>query len=200
MIMAFVTNLTGPNLIVNEYINGAPSGVDNRHGNIRAGGTISDSTNFSASTLGEGNDVVTIVENVGGVTGSVPGNFNSGLQVINLAQTTIAGTANTTLQGGQSNSANDANTPMSIDVVRTYYYKTDVVAGNWNVFTGAFSSVTNSAIGVYDIDKAGDSAANVRASGTDIATTTSSDSPGRLTYRDGSPDPTNGAYGARHNW
>lgn len=201
--MAFITNITSTP-VTGTYVNGQPSGIDNRQGNIRGGGTIVDTNDWSASTFGEGNPVITIVSGVGGVDGTndaLPTTaFNSGLQVINFAQTTIAGASNTALQGGQSNSANDAKTPMSIDVVRTYYYKTAVVAGNWNVFTGAFSSISNATSGVYDIDKAGDTAATVRASGTDVAANTTQDSPGRLTYRDGSPNPTNGAYGARYNW
>ena len=200
--MGFITNLTAAIPTTGEYVNGLPSGVDNRHGNIRDGGTISDSVNWSSSALGEGNPVTTIVSGVGGVvSANQAALINAGTQVISVAQTTIAGISNTTLQGGQSNSANDAFTPLSIDVVRTYYYKTAVVAGNWNEFSGAFSSgPSNGTAGVYDIDKAGDTSATVRASGTDIAANTTSDSPGRITYRDGSPTPTNGAYGARHNW
>ena len=64
--MAFATNLKS-NLILNQYINGLPSGVDNRHGNIRDGGTISDATNWSSSSLGEGNPVTTITSGVGPV-------------------------------------------------------------------------------------------------------------------------------------
>ncbi len=200
--MAFITNITSTPVTGSYGENGLPLYVDNRHGNIRDGGTVSDSTNWSSSALGEGNPIVTIVSGVGGVvSANGAAVINAGTQVISVAQTTIAGISNTTLQGGQSNSANDANTPLSIDVVRTYYYKTAVVAGNWNEFTGAFSSgPSNGTAGVYDIDKAGDTSATVRASGTDIAANTTSDSPGRITYQDGSPTPTNGAYGARHNW
>ena len=198
--MAFATNLTGLNLILNAYVNGQPSGIDNRHGNIRDGGTISDSTNWSSSALGEGNPIITIVSGDGAVEGAVPGFFNSGVQVINSVQTTIAGTSNTTLQGAQSNSANEALTPLQLDVLRTYYYKTAVVACNWNIFTGAFSSISNATSGVYDITRAGDTAGNMRASGTDIAANPTQDIPGRITYRDGSPNPIQSGYGPRYNW
>jgi len=84
--------------------------------------------------------------------------------------------------------------------LRTYYYKTAVIAGNWNIFTGEFSSISDATSGVWDIDKAGDTAGNIRGSGTDIAANPTLDSPGRLTYQDGSPNPTNDAYSARYNW
>lgn len=197
--MAFATNLKS-NLILNQYINGLPSGVDNRHGNIRDGGTISDATNWSSSSLGEGNPVTTITSGVGPVEGAVPGNFNQGTQVINAIQTGIAGNSNTTLLGAQSNSANEAYTPAQVDIVRTYYYKTAVVAGNWNVFDGTFSAISNAASGIYDITRVGDTAGNMRASGTDVAANPSQNYPGTLTYRDGSPNPTNDFYQARNNW
>ena len=197
--MAFATNLKS-NLILNQYINGLPSGVDNRHGNIRDGGTISDATNWSSSSLGEGNPVTTITSGVGPVEGAVPGYFNQGTQVINAIQTGIAGNSNTTLLGAQSNSANEAYTPAQVDIVRTYYYKTAVVAGNWNVFDGTFSAISNAASGIYDITRVGDTAGNMRASGTDVAANPSQNYPGTLTYRDGSPNPTNDFYQARNNW
>ena len=197
--MAFATNLKS-NLILNQYINGLPSGVDNRHGNIRDGGTISDATNWSSSSLGEGNPVTTITSGVGPVEGAVPGNFNQGTQVINAIQTGIAGNSNTTLLGAQSNSANEAYTPAQVDIVRTYYYKTAIQAGNWNEFTATFSAISNAASGIYDITRVGDTAGNMRASGTDVAANPSQNYPGTLTYRDGSPNPTNDFYQARNNW
>ena len=198
--MAFITNITSTPVTGSYGANGLPLYVDNRHGNIRDGGTISDSANWSSSALGEGTLVTTIVSGVGPVEGAVPGNFNSGLQVINAIQTTIAGTANTTLQGAQSNSADAAYTPLQLDVLRTYYYKTAVQAGNWNVFTAEFSSISNAASGIYDITRAGDTAGNMRVSGTDVAANPSQAYPGTLTYRDGSPNPTNDFYPARTNW
>ena len=138
--MAFITDLTAAIPTTGSYINGLPSGVKNDFGDIRGGGTIADSTLIAASTFGEGNEVITIVSGVGGVDGTnsaLPTSaFNSGLQVINFAQSTIAGAANTTLLGGQSDTANVAFTPLQADVVKTYYYKTAVVAGNWNIFNG----------------------------------------------------------------
>ena len=200
--MGFITNLTAAVPTTGAYINGLPSGVDNRHGNIRDGGTISDSVNWSSSALGEGNPVTTIVSGVGGVvSANQAASINAGTQVISVAQTTIAGISNTTLLGGQSNSANEAYTPLQADTVRTYFYKTAVIAGNWNIFNGTFSSITaGTASGTYDITRGGDTSATMRASGTDVAANPSQNYPGTLTYRDGSPNPTNDFYKARNNW
>ena len=63
-----------------------------------------------------------------------------------------------------------------------------------------FSSVSNADSGVYDITRAGDTAGNMRASGTDVAANPSQPYPGTLTYQDGSPTPTNDFYPARTNW
>ena len=199
--MAFITNITTLPIITGVYVNGLPSGVDNRQGNIRGGGTIVDTTDWTASTFGEGNPVITIVSGAGPVEGAVPGTFNQGTQVINAIQTTIAGLSNTVLQGAQSNSANLAFTPLQLDVLRTYYYKTAVRNGNWNVFTGAFSSISNTTVsGVWNISASVENTSTMRASGTDIAANPTQDIPGRLTYRDGSPNPVNSGYGPRYNW
>ena len=199
--MAFITNITTLPIITGVYVNGLPSGVDNRQGNIRGGGTIVDTTDWTASTFGEGNPVITIVSGVGPVEGAVPGKFNSGLQVVNAIQATIAGVANTTLLGAQSNSANEAFTPLQLDVLRTYYYKTAVRNGNWNVFTGAFSSISDTTVsGVWNISASVENTSTMRASGTDIAANPTQDIPGRLTYRDGSPNPIQTGYGPRYNW
>ena len=199
--MAFITNITTLPIITGAYVNGLPSGVDNRQGNIRGGGTIADTTDWTASTFGEGNPVITIVSGVGPVEGAVPGKFNSGLQVVNAIQATIAGVANTTLLGAQSNSANEAFTPLQLDVLRTYYYKTAVRNGNWNVFTGAFSSISDTTVsGVWNISASVENTSTMRASGTDIAANPTQDIPGRLTYRDGSPNPIQSGYGPRYNW
>jgi len=199
--MAFITNITTLPIITGSYTDGSPSYIDNRHGNVRGGGTIADTTDWSASTFGEGNPVITIVSGVGGVVSANPAvSINAGTQVISVAQTTIAGIANTTLQGGQSDSANVAYTPLQIDVLKTYFYKTAVVAGNWNIFNGTFSSITNTQSGVYDIAGGVDTSATIRSSGTDIAANTTQDIPGRITYRDGNPNPVQSGYGARYLW
>ena len=199
--MAFITNLTAAVPTTGSYLNGLPNGVDNRQGNIRGGGTIVDTSDWTASTFGEGNPVITIISGVGGVvSANQAASINAGVQVISVAQTTIAGIANTTLQGGQSDSANAAYTPLQETAVRTYFYKTAVVAGNWNVFDGTFSSITNVVSGAWDIAASTDDAADIRAAGTDITANPTQDAPGQLTYRDGSPNPINDDYNARYNW
>ena len=200
--MAFITNITSTPSTGIYGENGLPLYVDNRHGNIRGGGTIVDTTDWSASTFGEGNPVITIVSGAGGVvSANQSASINAGTQVINAIQTTIAGIANTALQGAQSDSANVAYTPLQLDVLRTYYYKTAVKAGNWNVFTGAFSSISNTTVsGVWNLDGQVENTSTMRASGTDVAANPSQAYPGTLTYQDGSPTPTNDFYPARTNW
>jgi len=199
--MGFITNITTTPVTGTYGADGKPLYVDNRQGNIRGGGTIVDTTDWSASTFGEGNPVTTIVSGVNGVvSANQSASINAGTQVINFAQTTIAGIANTSLQGAQSNSANDAYTPLQADVVKTYYYKTAVVAGNWNIFNGTFSSISNADSGAYNINGAVDNAGTMRGSGTDVSANPSQAYPGILTYRDGSPNPTNDFYQARNNW
>lgn len=199
--MAFITNIRADVPTTGTYgADGLPNGVKNNFGDIRAGGTIADTAGWSGYLMGEGNPITTINSGIGPVEGAVPGIFNSGVQVINAIQTTIAGTSNTTLQGAQSDTANVAQTPLQLGVLRTYFYKTAVVAGNWNEFTGSFSSVTNAASGAWNISSTGDNADTMISSATDVAANPSQPYPGTLTYRDGSPNPTNDFYKARNNW
>ena len=199
--MAFITNIRADVPTTGTYgADGLPNGVKNNFGDIRAGGTIADTAGWSGYLMGEGNPITTINSGIGPVEGAVPGIFNSGVQVINAIQTTIAGTSNTTLQGAQSDTANVAQTPLQLGVLRTYFYKTADVAGNWNEFTGSFSSVTNAASGAWNISSTGDNADTMISSATDVAANPSQPYPGTLTYRDGSPNPTNDFYKARNNW
>ena len=199
--MGFVTNLEGT-LKYNQYVNGFPSGVDNDQGNIRFAGNISETGKFSSSSLGEGNPITTIISGVGPVEGAVPGVFNSGLQVIVRAQTKIAGEANTVLEGGSSDTANVAFTPLQLDVLRTYYYKFAVRNNYWNEFNGTWETnvPSNASSGAWNIDNEVDNAGTMRASGVDVAANPSQSQPGRLTFQQGSPNPVNTGYGARYNW
>lgn len=200
--MAFITNITTTPVTGVYGPNGYPQYVDNNHGNIRDGGTISESTLWSSSALGEGNPITTIISGVGPVEGAVPGQFNSGLQVLMVATTDIAGTPSTVLQGGESNSANVSYTPLQLAVLRTYYYKTSVRAGAWNIFNGVFDpAVANSAAsGAWNIANDVDNASTMRASGVDVAANPTSTIPGRLVYMDGNPNPVQSGYGPRYNW
>ena len=199
--MAFITNITAAPSVTGSYgADGLPLYVDNDHGNIRDAGTIAETTLWTSSAVGEGNPITTIISGVGPVEGAVPGQFNSGLQVLMVATTDIAGIASTVLQGGESNSANVAYSPLQLDVLRTYYYKTAVRAGNWNIFTGAFSSISNATSGAWNIDFSVDNAATMRASGVDVAANPTQDAPGRLVFMDGNPNPIQSVYAPRYNW
>ena len=199
--MGFITNIRAAVPTTGSYgADGLPNGVKNNFGDVRAGGTIADTAQWSGYLMGEGNPIITINSGIGPVEGAVPGVFNSGVQVINAIQTTIAGTANTTLQGAQSDTANVAQTPLQLGVLRTYYYKTAVVAGNWNIFNGTFSSISNAASGAWNITSSVDNSETLIASGTDIAANPTQDIPGRITYRDGSPNPIQSGYGPRYLW
>ena len=203
--MAFITNITSTPSTGIYGEDGLPINVDNDMGSIR--GYLGDRSSSASGVwgglaFGEGNPVITIVSGAGGVvSANQSASINVGTQVINAIQTTIAGISNTALQGAQSDSANVAFTPLQLDVLRTYYYKTAVKAGNWNVFTGAFSSISNTTVsGVWNLDGQVENTSTMRASGTDVAANPSQAYPGTLTYRDGSPNPTNDFYQARNNW
>jgi len=202
--MAFITNITTTGVpVTGQYnSNGNPLYVENDQGNIRFAGAISETDKFTSSSLGEGNPITTIFSGVGPVEGAVPGAFNSGLQVIVRAQTTIAGTANLLLEGGSSNSANEAFTPLQLDVLRTYYYKTAVRNNYWNEFTGKWTTSvpSNASSGAWNIAYGVDNSSTMRASGVDNAANPTSTEPGELVFLDGSPNPIQTGYGPRYLW
>ena len=201
--MAFITNITATP-VTNQYgANGYPAYVDNDQGVIRFAGNIGETGKFSTYTIGEGNPITTIVSGVGPVEGAIEGAvFNSGLQVIVRAQSQIAGVSNTTLEGGATDSANEAFTPLQLDVLRTYYYKTAVRANYWNEFTGQWTTAvpSNAESGAWSISASADGSDGMRASGVDVAANPTADAPGRLTYQQGGPNPTNASYKPRYNW
>lgn len=200
--MAFITDLTAAVPITGAYIDGLPSGVDNRQGSIRGGGTIADSTNFSATTFGEGNPITTIVSGVGGAVGTnsaLPSTaWNSGVQVMSLDQT-IAGAANTAIQGGSSDSANEANTPLKFEVFPgTTLTKSWIRNGAWNIYYGTWSvAVPISYLGAVRISPFSEAATMITA---DIAANPTQDIPGRITIQDGSANPVQTGYQPRYNW
>jgi hypothetical protein len=200
--MAFITNITATPVTGQYGPNGDPLHVDNDQGNIRFAGSISETGKFTSSSLGEGNPITTIFSGVGPVEGAVPGAFNSGLQVIVRAQTTIAGEANLLLEGGASNSANEAFTPLQLDVLRTYYYKFAIRNNYWNEFNGVWetSVPSNASSGAWDIAASADGAGGMRASGVDNAANPTSTEPGELVFLDGSPNPIQTGYGPRYLW
>ena len=201
--MAFITDLTAAVPVTGAYIDGLPSGVDNRQGSIRGGGTIADSTNFATTSFGEDNPITTIVSGVGGAIGTNPAlpltAWNSGVQVMSLDQT-IAGTSSTALQGGATDSANNANTPPSLPIFPGGpLNKTYIRAGSWNIYNGTWGSTPPiSNLGAIRISPFSENPATMV--GWDIAATPTQDIPGRITIQDGSANPVQTGYQARKNW
>jgi len=222
--MAFITNLTTTPVYNTPNDYGQPSGIDNRHGNVRYGGTqetAADSGNWSSSILGQGGQFVTIVSGttlgvIKALSTSADGSFNSGTPVgasefspligvvMERVSTGIAGLANTSILGGDSDSANVAYTPLSLARQREYFYKTAVVNGQWNIFSGVFDpAVTSAYSGAWNISASVDNANTLRASGTDIAAGLGHRSglaPGLLTFMYGNPLASGTTYSARTNW
>lgn len=207
--MAFITDIRTADPSTGVYFDSLPSGVDNDLGLIR--GDIGADRSATASGLWLGSSLGDVNRSAGLITlGShvaraiIAGQFNRGLQVVVRSQTTIAGLANTTLLGGDSNSASNAYTPLQLAKQREYFYGTSVRRGDWNVFSGVFSpAVTAAYSGAWDIDAQGigvDNAPTLRASGTDFAANPTQGTPGRLTYLVGNPIPTNDVYNSKSNW
>tara|TARA_Y100000401_G_scaffold95674_1_gene82486 strand:- start:100 stop:714 length:615 start_codon:yes stop_codon:yes gene_type:complete len=201
----FITDITAAVPTTGAYgSNGKPSGIDNDQGNIRAGGTISESTKFSANSLGEGNPITTIVSGVNNFQAGL-GTWNQQSQFSNIvkATTTIGGVSNNALVFGASDSAQGDSIHQAA-VVRNRLYKTAVRAGNWNEYTGTWSSdPTVANTGGYDIANGVDLSPTLKASGVDHAANPSSARPGELTAfsASGTPNaPTNLDYKPRYLW
>ena len=201
----FITDITAAVPTTGAYgSNGQPSGIDNDQGNIRAGGTISESTKFSANSLGEGNPITTIVSGVNNFQAGL-GTWNQQSQFSNIvkATTTIGGVSNNALVFGASDSA-QGDAIHQAAVVRKRIYKTAVRAGNWNEYTGTWSSdPTVANTGGYDIANGVDLSPTLKASGVDHAANPSSARPGELTAfsASGTPNaPTNLDYKPRYLW
>lgn len=199
----FITDITAAVPTTGAYgSNGQPSGIDNDQGNIRAGGTISESTKFSANSLGEGNPITTIVSGVNNFQAGL-GTWNQQSQFSNIvkATTTIGGVSNNALVFGASDSAQGDSIHQAA-VVRNRLYKTAVRAGNWNEYTGTWSSdPTVANTGGYDIANGVDLSPTLKASGVDHAANPSSAIPGELTQHQGRlGEPTNLDYKAKYLW
>jgi len=204
--MGFVTNLAGT-LVYNQYVNGFPSGVDNDQGNIRAGGTIAETALWTSSSLGEEERLVLIssgVNNTGVIPPATASTFNNQPgQVIVKYTTDLAGVTNLT-QAIRSAGNSGIYSINQLDVMESIDYKTSVVAGNWNIFSGAFSpALTVTDAGGWDIAANGigvDNSSNLRGSGTDTAANPTAAIPGRLTYMYGAIAPSGATYSPRTNW
>tara|TARA_Y100000310_G_scaffold207268_2_gene207755 strand:- start:12271 stop:12882 length:612 start_codon:yes stop_codon:yes gene_type:complete len=203
--MAFVTNLAGT-LYYNRFVDGYPSGVDNDQGNIRAGGTIAESNLFTSSALGEQDRFVILSSGAGGTTGviapSTATTFNQYDQLGDIVKvtTTLAGVSNTSLLFGASDSADQPSIHQRA-VIRSLDYKTSIVAGNWNAFSGAFSPALSTTIaGGWNIIGGVEQGGTLVSDKTDKAANPSQEEPGHLAYMVGNPIPTTGLYARRTNW
>tara|TARA_R110002051_G_scaffold32786_4_gene73941 strand:- start:3765 stop:4373 length:609 start_codon:yes stop_codon:yes gene_type:complete len=202
--MAFITNLTNAVGYTGIYgANGLPSGVDNDQGNIKGGGTIGDTSLFTSSSIAASSGLqVTVVSGVDNTSVLHAGTFNqtSQYQDIVKATTTLAGIANNTLLFG-ANQLGDINDINQMARVRYIDYKKSVVAGNWNVFSGAFSpALTTTLAGAWNIIGNAEQAGTMITDKTDKAANPSAAEPGHLAYMAGNPVPTTGLYAPRTNW
>jgi len=192
-----------PSSVAVVYSDGKVSGIDNDQGSIRGGGNISSTALFSATTFGEGNPVTTVVSGVHNQAPLPgPGVFNTQDHAVIARVTTTFATniTNTAIEGGASDSAN-GDSIHQLAVLRTRYYKTAVRAGNWNEFSGSWSSDPDVATsGGWNIASSVDNAGTLKASGTDEAANPTSTKPGELVYFIGNPIPTQDDYKARYNW
>ena len=199
--MSFITNITSSPATTGVYSNGYPINVDNDGGNVRAGGTVADSDKMSSSSLGEGNPITTLVSGVGNTAANHAGTWNQTSQYQDIVgvTTTIAGTSNTTLLFG----ALDDGIP-SINqkgIIRSLNYKSGVVAGNWNVYSGTFSPALLTTIaGGWSIKDGDEQGGTLIGDKTDRAANPTQDEPGRIAYMAGAPAPTTGNYARRTLW
>ena len=206
--MAFVTNLEGT-LKYNQYVNGFPSGVDNDQGNIRGQGPSGalagvDSNLWSQNSLGEEERFVLIssgVNNTGVIAPSTASTFNNQPgQVIVKYTTDIAGVSDLT-QAVRSAGSSGIISINQRAVIRTLDYKVSVVAGNWNVFSGAFDpALSTSTAGGWNIIGGVDQSSSLIGDQTDKAANPSQTEPGHLAYMYGNPIAKTGLYSSRSVW
>lgn len=199
--MSFITNITSSPATTGSYTNGYPTNVDNDQGNIRAGGTISESTKFSSNSLGEGNPITTIVSGVDNFQAGA-GTWNQQTQFSDIMKstTTIGGVANTALLFGSSDSS-QGDAIHQAATIRVPLYKTAVRAGDWNPYSGWSSVPSVVESGGYNVSAGIDNSSTLKSSGTDHAANPSSAIPGELTQHQGVlGEPTNLDYKSRYLW
>ena len=180
----FITNIaTTP--VTGTFSNGVPSGIDNNRANVRNAGKVPAAGDTSSNALGEGNPIVTLSSGVGNTFAVGPGTWNQQSQFQNIVRVTntIAGISNTALVAGGSDSANDANTPLQAATMKVRLYKTAIRAGNWNEYSGSWSS-TPSVVesGGWDVAAGADDSSDLDGNKTDHAANPTSTEPGELQY------------------
>lgn len=205
--MGFITDITNATPTTGTFYGGQPSGMDNDGGSIMGpiwGGEVFATTPYvNAVAFRAADDIITVVSGVHNAVSNAAGtwNFAGGSGVIVKATTYLGGVANNAAVFGASDSANGDSIHQSV-VLRNRLYKTAVRAGNWNEYTGAWSSAPTVAdTGGYDIAAGLDNSPTLKASGTDHAANPSSAIPGELTQHQGVlGDPTNLDYKPRYLW
>jgi hypothetical protein len=202
--MAF-WNIVGGTANTSFDSHGFATGTDIDQGSIRHAGNIAETTKFTNVSLGEGNPVITIGSTgttYGIVDANSAGLFNQGDHVIVRVTNDIAGVSNTTLVGGDSNSAASPAINQAGEI-EVKLYKTAIRNGDWNPTTAPWGGtpVSVAQSGAWNIESNVDNAATLVASGTDDAANPTQDVPGELVYNYGSgSDPTQDEYEAKTNW
>lgn len=203
--MGFITDITNATPTTGTFYNGQPSGMDNDGGSIMGpiwGGEVFTETPYvNAVAFGPADTPITVVSGVGNAVINSAGtwNFAGGSGVIVKATRYLGGVANDSAVFGASDSANGDSIHQSA-VVRNRLYKTAVRAGDWNSYTGSWSSAPTVAnTGGYDIAGGVDNAPTLKASGTDHAANPSSSEPGELQY-DLGQIPVQTGYQPRYLW
>lgn len=119
--------------------------------------------------------------------------YNNTSPISTKVTTTLAGSvSNTFLRSG----ASDLSSRRSIhrqEKVRTNRFSTAFRAGNFNLYTGAYSSVTTAVDAFWDI--ANDTTSSTS---TDNAATPTRSTPGELTYKLGQQTPVSTTYSAKN--
>ena len=128
------------------------------------------------------------------------GTFNQYDQFQDIVKvtTTLFGVSNNALLFGNSDSANISHSINQKAVIRSLDYKTSVVAGNWNSFSGAFSPALSTTIaGGFNVIGGVEQGGTLVPDKTDKAANPSAAEPGHLAYLAGAKIPTTGLYARR---
>ena len=182
------------------FINGYPSGNRNDGGGLSRGGTIA-SSRFDSLVL-RTDTPVTVVSGINNTASAPAGTWNNGAaNTIMRVTSLIAGIPSTTMTSAASK-AGTRDSILQAAVIKVRLYKTGIKAGNWNEFTGKWSSDPAVAYsGGWNNASSVDNAATLKASGTDIAANPTQADPGRLTFSVGSGNvPSTQSYATRYLW
>ena len=180
------------------FVNGSPYGIRNDGGTLADGGTIA-SAKFNNSPLTT-DDPVTVVSGVNNSVATTDGvwNNNNGATIMR-ATSTIAGLPSTAMTSAASAGGQSI---LQAATIRVRLYKAGIRAGDWNEFTGKWSSdpaVVYS--GGWNSSGDVDNSTTLVASGTDVAANPTQDIPGYLTFFSNSGNmPSTQPYAKRYLW